>query len=113
LRVSGVDAGNGLREAGRSLASSCQSSARLEGRQFRQDALDQFRLQPGKLTIKNLRYRALNDLLELLAIGHRLENLLIRESSIPLPAAKDAALIADYTALVCQQKGTSVTFGGC
>ena len=81
-----------MREAGRSLASSCRSSARLEGRQFRQDALDQFRLQLGKLTIKNLRYRAFDDLLELLAIGHRLENHSHSGIFDPAPSSKGRCL---------------------
>lgn len=103
-----MNARHRLREAGRSLASSRGSSAGLDGWQFRQDTLDQFRLQLGKLTIENLRNRAFDDLLEL-AFGHRLENHLHCRIFDTAPTAKDAALIADYTALVRQQKGTSVT----
>jgi hypothetical protein len=58
-------------------------------------------LQLGKLAVKHLRHRVLNDLLNLLAVRHSqgtipATNLLLRTMS----TRKDSVLIADYTVLV-------------
>jgi len=72
LRGSRMDTGHRLHQATRCCSSRAQTGA---GRgQLRQHAFDQFRLQLRKLTIEDLSYRSLDDLLQLLAIRHLSED---------------------------------------
>jgi hypothetical protein len=74
LRGAGVNAGHRVHEAAGNCCTAARPSVRRLCGQFRYHTLNQFRLQFGQLAVENLRHRAFDNLLDLLAIRHWSEN---------------------------------------